>query len=97
MIYPVVQELAGDGVPVTVTGGTPGALALGERVLEVSTSGYYEWSSRQASVRDWEQAALIDRIRDAHAASYGIYGARRVLPRKRGYPQRSWSSAQACT
>lgn len=68
MIYPVVQELAADKVPVAVTC----------RVLEVSTSGYYEWSSRRASLRDWEQARLIDQIRDAHAASYGTYGARRV-------------------
>ncbi len=36
MIYPVVRELAADGVPVATVC----------RVLEVSTSGYYAWDSR---------------------------------------------------
>jgi putative transposase len=68
MIYPVVRELAADGIPV----------ATACRVLEVSTSGFYEWGSRLASERDWEQAHLLDAIRDAHAASFGTYGHRRV-------------------
>ena len=68
MIYPVVCELAADGVPVTVAC----------RVLEVSTSGYYEWRSRPASDRAWEQAHLMEQIRQVHAASYGTYGHRRV-------------------
>jgi len=68
MIYPVVRELAADGVPV----------ATACRVLEVLTSGYYAWHSRPASDRAWEQAHLIHAIRDAHAASYGTYGHRRV-------------------
>jgi hypothetical protein len=37
MIYPVVFELAADGVPVAVTCW----------VLEVFTSGYYEWAGRE--------------------------------------------------
>ncbi len=41
MIYPVVRELAADGIPV----------ATACRVLQVSTSGYYEWGSRPASDR----------------------------------------------
>jgi putative transposase len=48
------------------------------RVLEVSTSGFYEWSSRGPSDRDWEQAHLMDTIREVHTASYGTYGHRRV-------------------
>ena len=71
MIYPVVSELADDPdlrVPVAVTC----------RVLEVSTSGYYEWRSRRPSGRDLEQAHLMDTIRQVHAASYGTYGHRRV-------------------
>ena len=69
MIYPVVRELAADGIPV----------AVACRVLEVSTSGYYEWDTRPASARAWEQAHLMDTIIDVHAASYGTYGHRRVL------------------
>lgn len=68
MIYPVVHELARDGI----------CVATACRVLEVSTSGFYEWGSRPASDRDWEQAHLLEQIRQAHAASYGTYGHRRV-------------------
>lgn len=68
MIYPVVCELAADGVPV----------AVACRVLEVSTSGYYEWRSRPASDRAWDQAHLMESIRQVHQASYGTYGHRRV-------------------
>jgi putative transposase len=68
MIYPVVQELAADGVPVAVTC----------RVLDVSTSGYYEWRKRPASDRAWQQAHLMESIRQVHQASYGTYGHRRV-------------------
>jgi putative transposase len=68
MIYPVVRELAADGVPVTTAC----------RVLDVSKSGYYEWDTRAASDRDWDQAHLMHAIREAHAASYGTYGHRRV-------------------
>jgi putative transposase len=68
MIYPVVRELAADGI----------AVATACRVLEVSTSGYYEWDHRPASDRAWEQAHLMDAIREAHRASYGTYGHRRV-------------------
>ena len=68
MIYPVVRELAGDGIPV----------ATACRVLEVSTSGFYEWERRPASDRAWDQAHLMHAIREAHAASYGTYGHRRI-------------------
>jgi len=67
-VFPVVQELAADGVPVAVTC----------RVLNVSTSGFYEWQRRKASRRDLEQAYLMLAIHDVHAASYGTYGHRRV-------------------
>ncbi|CAA9384978.1 MAG: Mobile element protein [uncultured Propionibacteriaceae bacterium] len=68
MTYPVVSELADAGVPVAVTC----------RVLNVSTSGYYEWRSRRPSSLDLEQAHLMNTIRQVHAASYGTYGHRRV-------------------
>lgn len=41
------------------------------RVLNVSTSGYYEWRNRPASTRAREQAHLMETIRQVHAASYG--------------------------
>src|SRR5437588_9846801 len=48
------------------------------RVLEVSRSGYYAWSSRPASERAVANAALIGEIRRVHAESDGTYGSRRV-------------------
>ena len=48
------------------------------RVLEVSRSGYYAWSSRPASERAVANAALVDEIRRVHAESDGTYGSRRV-------------------
>jgi transposase InsO family protein len=68
MIVPVVRELAGDGIPV----------ATACRVLQVLTSGFYEWDHRPASARAWDQAHLMHAIRQAHAASYGTCGHRRV-------------------
>jgi hypothetical protein len=48
------------------------------RVLRVSTSGYYEWRSRRPSMRDVDDAHLIDTIRDLHQLARGTYGVRRV-------------------
>ena len=48
------------------------------RVLKVSRSGYYEWSTRSPSVRDCADAKLIDTIRDLHALARGTYGVRRI-------------------
>lgn len=56
MIFPVVRELAGDGVPVATTC----------RVLKLSTSGFYDWERRGPSGRDVEQAHLMNLIYDAH-------------------------------
>ena len=48
------------------------------RVLGVSPSGYYAWVKRPASARGVMDAALIEKIRVAHAASKGTYGAPRL-------------------
>jgi len=48
------------------------------RVLKVSESGYYARRSRPPSVRSVRHAWLIDLIRQAHFASRGTYGIRRV-------------------
>ena len=48
------------------------------RVLGVSESGYYAWRKRPLSARAVRHAWLTDRIRAAHAASRGTYGARRA-------------------
>ncbi len=74
MSYPVVGELAADGVDVA------GAC----RVLGVSTSGYDDWRDRPPSPRAQADAALHGDRSRGHAASHGTYrrprGARKVAP-----------------
>ncbi|MGA9493974.1 MAG: IS3 family transposase [Mycobacterium sp.] len=48
------------------------------RVLQVSTSGFYEWSRRPPSDRDRADAQLANVITDIYAASRQSYGVRRV-------------------
>jgi putative transposase len=58
------------------TEGLPVKLAC--RVLQVSESGYYARRSRPPSPRSIRHAWLTDLIRQAHSASRGTYGIRRV-------------------
>jgi hypothetical protein len=54
------------------------SVKLACRVLEVSESGYHARRSRPPSARFIRHAWLTDLIRQAHAASRGTYGIRRV-------------------
>lgn len=53
-------------------------IAMMCRLLGVSTSGYYAWRRRRPSRRELDDAALMHRIREVHAASYATYGAPRI-------------------
>lgn len=57
MTYPLVRDLANDGIPVTVAC----------RVLGFSTQGYYKWRANPVSQRDLDDAHLINVIVDIHA------------------------------
>ncbi|MDJ0362269.1 IS3 family transposase [Rhodococcus sp. H29-C3] len=57
MIYPLVLDLAADGVPVTVTC----------RVLGFSTQAFYKWRKHPVTQRDWDDAHLINVAREIHA------------------------------
>lgn len=57
MMYPLVRELAADGVPVTVTC----------RVLHFSKQAFYKWRANPVAARDWEEAHLINAALDIHA------------------------------
>ncbi|MDI9926237.1 IS3 family transposase [Rhodococcus sp. IEGM 1341] len=57
MIYPLVLDLAADGVPVTVTC----------RVLGFSTQAFYKWRKQPVTQRDWDDAHLINIARGIHA------------------------------
>ena len=56
MMYPLVLDLADDGVPVTVTC----------RVLGFSKQAFYKWRAAPVSRRDWDDAHLINAAVDIH-------------------------------
>lgn len=56
MKYPLVRDLAADGIPVAVTC----------RVLKFSSQGYYRWLKCPCSNRDLENAYLTNAALDAH-------------------------------
>lgn len=48
------------------------------RVLQVSTSGYYDWRSRDPSPRELENDKLLEDIERIHEDSRGTYGSPRI-------------------
>lgn len=56
MTYPLVLDLAADGIPVAVTC----------RVLGFSKQAFFKWRAAPVSQRDWDQAHLINAAMDAH-------------------------------
>jgi putative transposase len=56
MIYPLVRDLAAEGIPIAVTC----------RVLSLTRQGYHEWVRDPISDRDLEEAYLIQAAYDAH-------------------------------
>jgi putative transposase len=56
MMYPLVRELADDGIPVTVTC----------RVLKIARQPYYRWLACPVSDRELDEAYLANAIFDAH-------------------------------
>ena len=57
MMYPLVRELAEDGIPVTVTC----------RVLHLARQPYYRWLTQPVSARELVEAYLANALFDAHA------------------------------
>ena len=47
-------------------------------VLEVSSSGYYDWLGRPISVRQQRHARLVSQIQAIHRQSRGLYGSPRI-------------------
>ena len=56
MMYPLVKELAADGIPVTVTC----------RVLKLARQPYYRWLARPVTARELDEALLANALFDAH-------------------------------
>ncbi len=57
MMFPLVRDLAADGIPVAVTC----------RVLGFSRQAFYKWNTDPVSRRDWDDAHLINAALDIHA------------------------------
>lgn len=57
MTYPVVTDLARDGIPVK----------LSCRVLGFSRQAYYAWLANPVSKREWSDAHAANAVLDAHA------------------------------
>jgi hypothetical protein len=57
MMYPLVRELAVDGIPVAVTC----------RVLTLARQPYYRWLAAPVGARELDQAYLANAVFDAHA------------------------------
>ena len=73
MTFPLVRDLAGDGVPVAVTC----------RVLKFSTQGYYAWCKKPVTDRDLTDAYLTNAAIDAHRED-PEFGYRLVADELRG-------------
>jgi len=56
MMYPLACDLAGEGIPVTVSC----------RVLGFSTTAFHAWRKSPVSQRDWDDAHLINAAMDVH-------------------------------
>jgi len=56
MKYPLVRDLAAEGVPVAVTC----------RVLGFSKQAFYKWNASPCSDRDWQDAHLVNAALDIH-------------------------------
>jgi putative transposase len=56
MMYPLVRELAVEGIPVTVTC----------RVLKIARQPYYRWLNCRVTDAEWDQAHLANAVFDAH-------------------------------
>src|SRR6266540_1325254 len=57
MMFPLVLDLAAEGIPVRLTCG----------VLGFSTQAFYKWHARPVSDRDWADAHVVNAIVDVHA------------------------------
>ena len=67
--YRIISAEKANGIPVS--------LAACE-LLDVSRSGYYDWSTRAPSDRALTDAFLIEKIKVIHAENRGVYGAPRI-------------------
>jgi putative transposase len=66
--YRIISAEKASGVPVS----------LACELLEVSRSGYYEWSTRAPSDRELTDAWLMEKIKQIHTENREVYGSPRI-------------------
>lgn len=66
--YRIISAEKANGIPVS----------LACELLDVSRSGYYDWSTRAPSDRALTDAFLIEKIKVIHVENRGVYGAPRI-------------------
>lgn len=59
------------------------AVKLACKTLDVSRSGYYDWTHRDESNRDKENREVLSRVNSIYEASRGTYGSPRVTAKLR--------------
>jgi transposase InsO family protein len=62
MMYPLVTDLADEGIPVALTC----------RVLGFSKQAYFKWRANPVTARDWDDAHLIHAAREIHHDDPGL-------------------------
>ncbi len=87
MTYPLVLDLADDGIPVTVTC----------RVLGFSKQAFYKWRADPVSRRDWDDAHLINAAIEIHHddPEFGTGSSPTSLPSRASTPPATGSTACA--
>jgi hypothetical protein len=87
MIFPLVLDLAADGIPVTVIC----------RVLGFSKQAFYAWKKQPCSQRDWDDAHLINAALDIHHddPAFGYRFIADELPAEASAPARTGSPGSA--
>jgi putative transposase len=88
MIYPLVQELAAEKIPVAVTC----------RVLGFTKQAFYKWRANPVSQRDWDDGHLINAALDIHADD-PAFGYRFIADelREQGIPAGENRVARLCS
>ena len=66
------------------------------RMLGVSKSGYYAWRGRTPSMRNLEDAVLIEKIREIHGTSRQTYVYPRVHDELVRSPPWTFSAGSSC-
>ena len=87
MMYPLVRELAVDGIPVTVTC----------RVLKIARQPYYRWLACPVTDAEWNEAHLANALFDAHRDD-PEFGYRFLADEVRlaGYQTCDWTAWRIC-